>query len=77
MTYQEYKRNSGDSVRGKEGTTNRTIKNNGGEIIEKGETIIFTGKSGRGGFNIRSKTTNVSISQVNYEAVEISFNNKR
>ena len=73
MTIQEYKRKSGEWFRGKEAKTNRDIKNNGGELIPKGDTIVFTGKSGRGGFNIMSKTNKVSISQVSYQAIDLDF----
>jgi len=73
MTIQEYKRKSGDWFRGKEAITNKEIRNNGGGIIPKGDTIVFTGKSGRGGFNIMSKTNSVSISQVSYQSIDFDF----
>jgi len=73
MTVQEYRKKSGDWFRGKEATTNREIKNISGGVIPKGDTIVFTGKSGRGGFNIMSKTNGVTISQVSYQAIDFDF----
>ena len=73
MTIQEYKRKSGEWFRGKEATINRDIKNNGGGLIPKGDTIVFTGKSGRGGFNIMSKTNGVRITQVGYQSIDFDF----
>lgn len=73
MTIQEYRRKTGEWFRGKEATTNKEIKNNGGDVIIKGDTIVFTGKNGRGGFSIRSKTSGVSISQVDFQSIDFDF----
>ena len=73
MTIQEYKRKSGEWFSGKEAKTNKDIKNNGGGIIHSGDTIVFSGKSGRGGFNIMSKTNGVGISQVDFQSIDFDF----
>jgi hypothetical protein len=73
MSINEYKKHSGDWFYGKFGTTNKEIRNNGGGIIPKNDTIIFRGKSGHGGFNIRSVTNGVSISQVSYLSIDFDF----
>lgn len=73
MTIQEYRRKSGNWFRGKQGITNKQLRNRGGGVIEKGDTIVFEGKSGKGGFNIRSKTNGVSISQVDYRFIDFDF----
>jgi len=73
MKIQEYKRKTGEWFRGKEATTNKEIKNNGGGVIPSGDTVVFSGKSGRGGFSIMSKTNGVSISQVDYRSIDFDF----
>ena len=73
MTIQQYKSKTGYWFRGKQGTTNMLLRNKGGEVIEKGDTIVFEGKSGKGGFNIRSKTNRVSILKVDYRSIDFDF----
>ncbi len=73
MTNKEYRKKSGEWFRGKEAKTNRDIQNLGGELIPSGDTVVITGKNGRGGFNIRSKTNGVSITRVNYLSIDLDF----
>ncbi len=71
MTKKDYIKYTGKFLEGKKGITLEQIKNRGGSIIEKGEVVTFSGKSGKGGFNIRSVKTAISISSVDYESVDL------
>lgn len=72
MTKTEYVKLTGAKARGLLATINKTIRNKGGEIITKGETVVLMGKSGRGGFNVNS-VNGVGINRVDYSTVEILF----
>lgn len=70
MTLTEYRKHNGDWFRGKKATVNKQVRNNGGYIIDAGEIVVISGKSGRGGFNIRSEK-GISISQVNWQSIDL------
>ncbi len=71
MTQTQYRKHNAEWFRDKEATLSKTKRNRGGGIIEAGETVIIEGKSGRGGFCIRSKNNKVSISGVDFEDVNL------
>ena len=77
MTVKEYRRKTGEWFKGKEATTNKELRNYGGEKIRKGEVVILEGKCGRGGFLIMSKSSGVTISEVSYRDIDFDFSTNK
>lgn len=70
MELKEYKRKTGNWFSGKTAIANIEIKNCAGDVINKGEKVIISCKSGKGGFNIRSEA-GVYISQVSPGKIDL------
>lgn len=73
MTEKEYRKHTGAYFTGKKGIANRDIRNRAGHIINAGETVIISGKNGRGGFNIMGEISSVSISRVHFSVIDFDF----
>ena len=71
MTAAQYRSRTAKWFAGKVGKTKRIIINNAGDIIHYGDKVTILGKSR--GFRIRSKTTGVEISRVDFQSIDFDF----
>lgn len=73
MTTKEYKSHNSDWFSAQEAFVNKEIRNGRGEIIKEGEAVRIHCKSARGGFNITSKATGVTINRVDIHSVDVQI----